>query len=439
MNKKILVLCYDFGSNQSPNSIRWKEIIKKWTNNGIEVFVVTSSSSNYEKVEIDNRVKVIYTGFNLIKRTVRSNTFAASDISSFDFSLLKLYCRKLILFAHDYTWKKIYWPDFAVLWSIISIVKVKRILLKENIEHCIVVSRPFSTSLIPFVLSYFFKYLKWGIDYIDPFFISDQFVNNNFLYKKLNRKFERRILMNSHFIFVLNERIKNELINTHDISVNKFTIIPNIYLSSNEAYRYPRSKISKTEINVTYVGSLNSQFRSPEVALKVFEELIKYNSKIQLNFFGEILFCDEIFNRFRHLLNKNIFINGIVNRQASLKIIYESDFLLNIGNNNTLQEPSKLMDYISACKPIINITKVENDASTDLLRLYNQSLTILVNESSKFDQSKFNSLYSFIINPPKINMDHKDSILKYRTIENISKLIDEVLQINNNDYGKKTN
>ena len=122
-----------------------------------------------------------------------------------------------------------------------------------------------------------------------------------------------------------------------------------------------------------------------------------------------------------------------------MKIIYESDFLLNIGNNNTLQEPSKLMDYISACKPIINITKVENDASTDLLRLYNQSLTILVNESSKLDQSKFDSLYSFIINPPKINMDHKDSILKYRTIENISKLIDEVLQIHNNDYGKKTN
>jgi glycosyltransferase involved in cell wall biosynthesis len=423
MKDKILVICYDYGLNKSPNALRWSEIAKNWVLSGKDVFLLTTFDKNFKKNEIVDGVNIIRTGKFLFHRTHRIDSDIQNHKGNFCCGqIIKFYFKRFLFLIHDYTWKKIYWPDFAILWSLFTVCAAKRIIDSNKIDYCIVASRPFSNSIIPFLLSKINKNLKWSIDYIDPFYISKQPVNNNFLFKRLNRKFEHKIISKAHKIFVLNERIKNELIKTHSIEHDKFKVIPNIYLGISNSNFESNSPNSEFKIVVSYIGSLNGNFRSPKDVLKVFNEIIKLNNNIELHFYGEILFCEKYFNKYQHLIDKNIFLKGVIDRESAISVMKASDFLLNIGNDNNLQEPSKLMDYIAVAKPIINISKIDNDASQDLLKMYNQSITILINEFTTFDQIKLNKIVLFMSNPPNINLGFREKILADRSALNISNL-----------------
>ena len=51
-------------------------------------------------------------------------------------------------------------------------------------------------------------------------------------------------------------------------------------------------------------------------------------------------------------------------------VIKEADVLINIGNNNKYQEPSKLIEYMYSGKKILNICSIEEDTSAELLKIY---------------------------------------------------------------------
>ena len=54
---------------------------------------------------------------------------------------------------------------------------------------------------------------------------------------------------------------------------------------------------------------------------------------------------------------------------------------INLGNRCTNQTPSKIFDYISAGKPIVNIHPLENDTAKRYLERYPLALNILEKES----------------------------------------------------------
>ncbi len=427
MARKILILCYDFGDKMSPNSRRWIEIATNWASKGIEVFVVTSVQ-DFEKKKNVNIYPTYFAFSNRVKRPIVNYSKSHTLIFSY-FNFFISFIKKVIFFIHDYSWKKLYWPDFAILWSFFSLNQVSKIIKSENIDKCIIVSRPFSTSLIPYFLSYKFKNLEWVIDYIDPFYNSKSAVNNYFLYNKVNKKFEFKILDKAKSIFVLNERIRDNLINSHQIDFNKFVIVPNIFVKSSIPNIQNTISDKKNCITITFIGSLNGNFRSPKETLLLFSEIFKTNNNIKVFFYGEILFCEQIFKDYADLINKNIFLMGVIDRDSAMKIMSNSDFLLNIGNDNDLQEPSKLMDYIYLSKPIINIAKIDNDASFDLLNSYNQSITLVINEHTNLIKPKVNSLISFISNTPRLNNIFRENILKQRSTDNISNLLIERIKI----------
>ena len=74
----------------------------------------------------------------------------------------------------------------------------------------------------------------------------------------------------------------------------------------------------------------------------------------------------------------------------------ESDILINIGNTIDNQVPSKIFDYISKRKPIINLYKISNCPSLKYLKKY--PLALNLEESDK----------AFAENKEKINCFLKD-------------------------------
>ena len=79
--------------------------------------------------------------------------------------------------------------------------------------------------------------------------------------------------------------------------------------------------------------------------------------------------------------------------QAVRNMQLDADFLLNIGNTVTNQLPSKVLEYISSGKPIINIYKSEMCPTLNLLENYD-ALNIYEKEDL---ENSFKNLNKFLI------------------------------------------
>ena len=70
-----------------------------------------------------------------------------------------------------------------------------------------------------------------------------------------------------------------------------------------------------------------------------------------------------------------MFLDPVDNDEAE-SILMSADILVNIGNSVSNQIPSKLFDYISTGKPILNIYKNKNCPSLEILSKYPDVLNV---------------------------------------------------------------
>lgn len=414
MKIKLLIITYDYIPIASPNTYRWQEIAEYLIGNEFDVTIITSKSKNHKNNEIINGVEIIRSGFfsfNFL-RSMKPNSILNEKKNNF-FSF-----KKALLILHNLTWKKIYWPDFAVLWALSSIPKVVYLTKQHKFDKIITVSRPFSSSLISLFLNY--QKTKRHLDYLDPFSFSDPHVNNNVFYRKINQKFEKYIFEQFDTISVLNEQIKNELIKIHSKFENKIIIIPNI--CNLKSIKFNKSDIVKNKetIDIVYCGSINALIRNPKFFFDLFKKLNELEPLLKLHIYGEILNCDTILHEHNELLNRSIFLYGEVKKEIAVKKCLEADFLLNLGNNNIFQEPSKIIEYISYSKPILNFSMVKNDAATKILEKYSASLTVILDNSTSTNIQIIDNVLSFVKSPHFFNNEFIFGILNERKVENVA-------------------
>lgn len=113
-------------------------------------------------------------------------------------------------------------------------------------------------------------------------------------------------------------------------------------------------KNDKTEIKapvVMFLGSIYGGIRNPNYTIRLFEKFVR-NKKIELHFVGvERIDIDKEFE------DLELYCYGRVSLENAMNLMQQADFLLNIGNTVSNQVPSKIFDYISTGKPIINVCK----------------------------------------------------------------------------------
>jgi len=134
------------------------------------------------------------------------------------------------------------------------------------------------------------------------------------------------------------------------------------------------------KINCVYTGSLfNNQVRSPAYFYKMIQAC---DDRFQFH-----IVCNSMDGANRALKkqyvdsNPNIYWYDSTAMNECLNLMCWADVLVNLGNRCTNQTPSKIFDYISAGKPIVNIHPMENDTAKRYLELYPLSLSILEKES----------------------------------------------------------
>lgn len=232
--------------------------------------------------------------------------------------------------------------------------------------------------------------LKFSKHYGIPFLLYqlDPCMNNEsegFYNKKARRHLETSLYKNASQIIttpIIYHLHSNDSLKKYLFKVSKMEFP----LVSDKTRRINKDN---NEILCVFSGALYNPIRLPYYTVKLFEEVSK-KINLKVVFVGRN--CPS-FNRFETSLN--VVWKNSESREDVSQLLYESDFLINIGNTIRNQIPSKLFDYISRGKPIINVCKFNDCPSLIYLTKYPLVLNIIE------DDSKFNSnvkkLESFLI------------------------------------------
>ena len=142
---------------------------------------------------------------------------------------------------------------------------------------------------------------------------------------------------------------------------------------------------SGAAINLFYTGLLDSNYRSPNKMLEIFKSSSITNLFLHFYSYGN---CESIIRQ-ESDLNSNIIQHGQVPSTELEKKMEDADLFINIGNSNSNSLPSKLVTYISCCKPIIHIKMQEKDICVEYLNKY--PLALIIDPNSSYAVKSFDS------------------------------------------------
>ena len=143
--------------------------------------------------------------------------------------------------------------------------------------------------------------------------------------------------------------------------------------------------LDKEKINVVCTGSKNEVVRNSTYTFKVCQHLKDEN--VVFHFIGHG-WCEAE----RETKGNCVFYKA-KSHQVVRNLQMNADFLLNIGNIVVNQLPSKILEYISTGKPIINIAKSKDCPTLPLLERY---MSINLFEKDKIEES-MKRLKEFIV------------------------------------------
>lgn len=133
-------------------------------------------------------------------------------------------------------------------------------------------------------------------------------------------------------------------------------------------------------IRLAFVGTLYPVFRSPETYVMLIAHLDLNVSACFVGGGQELLPACKAYEEAK----SKIVCMGKQDLQTALSVEAGADVLVNIDNDhNPFQVPSKIFEYMSQGKPIVNLSTNPASGTIAYLARYPLSLTLMVNESSK--------------------------------------------------------
>ena len=405
-NKKILIVTHQFLPHVSPRTTRWKMIIDDLIERGNQVTILTGtppddSVKNYDILYFGN--KKISSTISSIRKDANNNSQNRA-IKNFVYNSLKKIYRFLF--------KTFSWPDYAMFWAY-TIYKNKK-KIPKNYDYIFSVSLPFTSHLCGSIL---FKHSSnWIMDIGDPFSLKkDSPENNRFLYSSINTYFEKKYYKKSkRIIFTHYESLlfhqenfnldPKKLIIGHPISkidLNK--------ISLSEKYNY-----SDVPVKIGYFGIFTEGIREPTNYLN------SICKDLEIDFHHYWYTNNESKKYFiSYLNNKQHTFNNLVPRTEAIDLMINSmHILLSIGNTNTYQLPSKVIEYISLGKPVLHFAEISNDPMYKFQNLFS-NLKIINRNTQKDDLHEF--LQNFQLQTVKLNIDNFENNFSSKSIiENLN-------------------
>lgn len=360
---RLLVVSAFYSPHQNPRAFRWTTVAETLARSGCSVHVICGPAGNAPCRERLRGVEVERVGSHLLPG------FAVGPASGAGPS--RTAARALLRGVYQATWKRVYWPDYLCLWFPSALAAARRALGRTPFDALVTVSLPFTSHLVGLALKRTRLSLRWLADIGDPFsLMEDSPINNYALYGGLNRRVERDVLRRADAVSVTTEGLRREYGYLFPGAAARIHVIPPVLATLGDG-EWPTAALRgpASPVRFVYVGTLYKGIRSPIRALEIFDALQRRLARpLEFHFFGIVHDAAEQFARFQPLVGRSVFLHGTVSRDKALAEMRAADVLVNIGNTTSFQVPSKLVEYIHAGRPIINLCWSETDTSLELLR-----------------------------------------------------------------------
>ena len=355
-SKKILIVSYTFYPDNNPRSLRWQALASQFIEKGYEIHVLTQQQAEKKGFKIFGRRPLVTQG----PTKIEAGSQEVANLSS-QIQVLKKKIRKVF--------KVFIWPDFSAAWLPWAIMKLFSLGKEHKYDKIISSSHPMSGHVPVLVLKKlgFLKSSSWIVDIGDPFgLISFHNLNNQFLYKGLNFRFEKAVCETADLISVTTRQTRDLYLEGYHLKPEKVVIAPPVLsldLKTNKVEENPYTHGT----NFIFAGTLYKEIRNPMKVLafaKYLEE--KYPGQYFFHFFGVLGDCAEYFKD----VGSNVIAYGLVDRNFLSPYFNHADAIINIGNTSKYQLPSKIIEAIASKKFIFNFCAIKDDTSTDFLESY---------------------------------------------------------------------
>lgn len=373
---KVLIICYCYPPDQGPRAYRWSAIAEYWAARGNTVHVVSARKQGAPPEEELNGVCVHRVGSAVAenlrlwlesggkRRTEKTPGGAPLGGPG---GLLKT--------LHDATWKKIYWPDSNCLWFFPARSKALKLSREISFDSVISTSTPYTGHLVGKAVKTAHADLPWIVDIGDPFSFCRPPWNNTAIFAGRNHRSEAAVLELADGVSVTVEQCGKVYADLFPGVADKITVIPP--LLSAAASTLPEKNTPHKGRKLVFTGSLYRDIRNPAYLLEILSAVFKKAPDVEAHFYGRMNDCADLFEKPLRRFPDNLFVHGLVSREAAADALNQADFLINIGNRTKHQLPSKLVDYMATGKPIINIVSIEEDNSLSFLGAYPGTATFM--------------------------------------------------------------
>lgn len=247
-------------------------------------------------------------------------------------------------------------------WLIQGYIKVVESLLhRQKIDVVISVSDPICTHVAAQKIKQRYPHIKWITYTTDPFTYSERNKKRLSCIKKKNFNLEYLIYKSSDSN-IFTQELYNFNIGRFHIQQHNNLCFPYVFSEFPVLQLNTKGILKSSRHTMFYAGALMKKIRNPEFALSVLSKVKCFD--VFLFVAGD---CSNIIQRYQ---TDNIYVNGLLHRDKYVKVITdEADVLINIGNVNDLQSPSKFMELLSTGKPIINFY-VKKDSNYFMIEKY---------------------------------------------------------------------
>lgn len=193
------------------------------------------------------------------------------------------------------------------------------------------------------------------------------------------------------------------------------------------------STFDQTKVNLCFIGTFYSDVRNPQYLLNLMEQLRGTN--MVLHIIGSMGDCADMIKASMANGVTNVVYHGIVPPSVADDIMLQADVLLHVGNAVDSLMPSKILDYISSGKPILNICKIPTCPTLPLMERYPLGMT--VNESDEITENLLDSITHFCTTSKdkSIPFDQIHQLYYDSTIDYVGDRFNDVInEVCNNEY-----
>ncbi len=359
---RILIITARYAPFIGPRAHRWTAVAEYWASAGHEVHVICPK---YVDTSPECRLKGVHlhrVGLDSLKELAyRWLASGAGRGRVGERPAQPGWTTRVGNWLYEQVWKKIYFPDDALLWRRAALLKALQLLEKQHFDAMVTVALPFTAHLVGLVVKKQHPALKWLADTGDPFAFQPRFAaGRGNLYTPWAKRLEKQVLLSADRSVVTTEAALHVFRKYYGAEAVAHMIVIPPLLHPRPGNPEQREH-ADLPLHLGYFGTFYSPVRTPDAFLRLLEAGFRlrpeWRQRLVIHFYGEIF--PEMLSRLSGF--PEIRLHGLRSREESRAAMLQMDGLIHIGNTTDFQLPSKIVEYLAAQKPVFHLSYVAAD------------------------------------------------------------------------------